>query len=381
MQVAIVCAGFTPGEADALRRSMATFKFTGGVSHFRDKMITGMIERGYTREFAEQTFSRIEGFGSYGFPESHAASFALIAYASAWLKCHHPDAFCCALLNAQPMGFYAPAQIVRDAERHGVEVRPVCVNTSVWDCTLEATAVRLGFRMIKGLAADHADAIIAARATPYKSIPDLHRRAAVPVAALERLAEADSFRALNLERRQAVWAIRGLSDHRMPLFDHADSETNEPAVRLPAMTEGRAVVEDYRSVGLSLRDHPVSFLRATLNERRITRCADLAQRRDGSRLTVAGIVLVRQRPGSAQGVIFITIEDETGHANLVVWSSVFERQRRVLLSATMLACRGKLQKEGEVIHVVADEITDLSALLRSVGDETRGIRPPTRDFR
>jgi error-prone DNA polymerase len=381
MQVAIVCAGFTPGEADALRRSMATFKATGGVSHFRDKMITGMIERKYTKEFAEQTFSRIEGFGSYGFPESHAASFALIAYASAWIKCHHPDVFCCALLNAQPMGFYAPAQIVRDAEAHGVKIRPVCINASVWDCMLEQDAVRLGFRMVKGLATKYAQTIIDARTTPYKSIPDLHRRAAVPVAALERLAEADSFRAVNLERRQAVWAIRGLSDNRLPLFDHADSETNEPAVNLPAMTKGREVVEDYRSVGLSLRDHPVSFLRATLNERRITRCADLARCRDGARLTVAGIVLVRQRPGSAQGVIFVTIEDETGHANLVVWSSVFERQRRVLLSATMLACRGKLQKEGEVIHVVADEIIDLSALLRSVGDESREMRVSTRDFR
>ncbi len=203
----------------------------------------------------------------------------------------------------------------------------------------------------------------------------------MPVAALERLAEADSFHALNLQRRQAVWAIRGLSDNRLPLFDHADSEANEPAVALTAMTRGREVVEDYRSVGLSLRNHPVSFLRATLNERRITSCADLAQRRDGSRLTVAGIVLVRQRPGSAQGVLFVTIEDETGHANLIVWPSVFERQRRILLSATMLACRGKLQKEGEVIHVIAEEITDLSAQLRSVGDETRGIRPSTRDFR
>jgi error-prone DNA polymerase len=235
--------------------------------------------------------------------------------------------------------------------------------------------------MIKGLAADHADAIIAARTVRYKSIPDLHRRAGVPVAALERLAEADSFHALNLDRRQAIWAIRGLSDHRLPLFDRADSDSNEPAVSLPVMTKGRQVVEDYRSVGLSLRDHPVSFLRATLNERRITRCADLAQRRDGSRLTVAGIVLVRQRPGSARGVLFVTIEDETGHANLIVWPSVFERQRRVLLSATMLACRGKLQQESGVIHVIADEITDLSGLLRSVGDDTRAIRLSTRDFR
>ncbi len=431
MQVAIVCAGFTPGEADALRRSMATFKFTGGVSHFRDKMITGMIERGYTQDFAEQTFSRIEGFGSYGFPESHAASFALIAYASAWLKCHHPDIFCCALLNAQPMGFYAPAQIVRDAELHGVEIRPVCINTSVWDCAIEHNAVRLGFRMIKGLNADHAEAIVRARsfeirhgparpghdgnwlyranpignrsdprASPYKSILDLHRRAGVPVSALERLAEADAFQSVTINRRQASWAIRGLSDNRLPLFDHADlpearrtpdtvlvshapgsENDNEPAVTLPLMTEGRQVVEDYRSTGLSLRDHPVAFLRATLNERRIVRCADLAQRRDGARLTVAGIILVRQRPGSARGVLFVTIEDETGHANLIVWPSLFERQRKTLLSATMLACRGKLQKEGEVIHVIADDITDLSALLRSVGDESRAMRLLTRDFR
>ena len=379
MQVAIICAGFTPGEADQLRRSMATFKFTGGVSHFREKMITGMVERGYEQEFAEQTFSRIEGFGSYGFPESHAASFALIAYASAWLKCHHPDVFCCALLNAQPMGFYAPAQIVRDAELHGVEVRPVCVNASIWDCTMEGSAVRLGFRMVKGLHADHAAAIIGARGSAYHSIPDLHRRAGVPVHALERLAEADAFLSLALERRQAVWAIRGLSDSPLPLFDHVDA--NEPAVDLPLMTRGRQVVEDYRAVGLSLRDHPVSFLRATLSARRIVTCADLVRNRDGSRLSVAGIILVRQRPGSARGVLFVTIEDETGHANLIVWSKLFEQQRRVLLSASMIACRGILQKEGDVIHVIADDITDLSPLLRSVGEEARQFRIPTRDFR
>ena len=379
MQIAIVCAGFTPGEADQLRRSMATFKFTGGVSHFKDKMITGMVERGYTHDFAEQTFSRIEGFGSYGFPESHAASFALIAYASAWLKCHHPDVFCAALLNAQPMGFYAPAQIVRDAEIHGVKTKPICVNTSAWDCTIENGAVRLGFRMVKGLNADHADTILANRATPYRSIADLHRRARTPIAALERLAEADAFQSLAIDRRQAVWAIRGLSDKALPLFDHAD--TNEPAVDLPPMTEGRQVVEDYRSAGLSLRGHPVSFLRDTLAAKKIVRCADLASKRDGTRLTAAGIVLVRQRPVSARGVLFVTIEDETGHANLIVWPSLFERQRKTLLSATMLACRGKLQKEGEVIHLIAEQIIDLSALLRSVGDESRGMRIPTRDFR
>ncbi len=383
MQIAIICAGFTPGEADQLRRSMATFKFTGGVSHFRDKMINGMIERGYARDFAEQTFSRIEGFGSYGFPESHAASFALIAYASAWLKCHHPDVFCCALLNAQPMGFYAPAQIVRDAELHGVAIRPVSADISVWDCTLEPDggfyAVRLGLRMVKGLNADHADAIIGHRSPPYRSIADLHRRAGVPVAALERLAEADAFHAHAPDRRQALWTIRGLSDTRLPLFDHAD--TIEPATSLPAMTPGRAVVEDYRAIGLSLRDHPVSFLRPMLTGRRITPCADLVKRRDGTRLTVAGLILVRQRPGSARGVLFVTIEDETGHANLIVWPSVFDAQRKTLLTASMLSCRGKVQKEGEVIHVIAEEITDLSAQLRSVGDETRAMRLMTRDFR
>ncbi|HEY0422710.1 MAG TPA: error-prone DNA polymerase, partial [Rhodopila sp.] len=254
MQVAIVCAGFTPSEADALRRSMATFKFTGGVSHFKEKLVAGMIDRGYTAEYADKTFSQIEGFGSYGFPESHAASFALIAYASAWMKCHHPDVFCCALLNAQPMGFYATAQIVRDAQLHGVEVRPVSVNESAWDCTLEPHdsdgeryAVRLGLRMAKGLASLHADEMIARRGTGYRSVEDMWRRLHVPVAALERLAEADAFRTLGLDRRQALWAIRGLSDTRLPLFDTVPAEPDtEPAVALAAMTAGRQVVEDYR---------------------------------------------------------------------------------------------------------------------------------------
>jgi error-prone DNA polymerase len=369
MQVAIVCAGFTPSEADALRRSMATFKFTGGVSIFKEKLIAGMVERGYTPEFADKTFSQIEGFGSYGFPESHAASFALIAYASSWIKCHHPDVFCCALLNAQPMGFYAPAQIVRDARLHGVEIRPVSVNHSAWDCTLEGPAVRLGLRMTKGLAAAHADDIIARRAAGYRSIEDMWRRLGIPVAALERLAEADAFQALGIDRRQALWTLRGLSDSRLPLFDTVPTEPDpEPHVALQAMTAGRQVVEDYRSTGLSLRRHPVSFLRHDLMARRIVRAADLATIRDGSRVEVAGIILVRQRPGSARGVLFVTIEDETGHANLILWPSVFEKQRRLVLSASMIACRGKLQREGEVIHVIAEHLTDLSGLLRGVGE-------------
>jgi error-prone DNA polymerase len=377
MQVAIVCAGFMPAEADALRRSMATFKFTGGVSHFKQKLIDGMVERGYTADFAEKTFSQIEGFGSYGFPESHAASFALIAYASSWLKCHHPDVFCCALLNAQPMGFYAPAQIVRDARLHGVTVRPVSINQSAWDCTLEADAskgagwlaVRLGLRMVKGLATAEAHEIVTRRGTAYRSIEDLWRRVRLSIATLERLAEADAFQILGVDRRTALWIIRGLSDSRLPLFDTVPAEPDpEPAVTLTQMTAGRQVVEDYRATGLSLRRHPVSFLRNDLAVRRIVRCADLATIRDGRRLEVAGIVLVRQRPGSARGVLFVTIEDETGHANLILWPSVFEAQRRLVLSASMIACRGKLQREGEVIHVIAEQLTDLSGLLRGVGD-------------
>ncbi len=402
MQVAIACAGFTASEADALRRSMATFKFTGGVSHFKDKLIEGMVARGYARDFAERTFSQIEGFGSYGFPESHAASFALIAYASSWMKCHYPDIFCCALLNAQPMGFYAPAQVVRDAREHGVEVRPVCVNYSRWDCTLEPgdgayLAVRLGLRMAKGLSNAHGAAIVAHRATPYASVEALWRRAGVPAAALVRLAGADAFRSLGLDRRQALWAVRGLADAPLPLFAAAEAdgmrpELVEPAMALAPMTEGRAVVEDYRSVGLSLRRHPVAFLRADLRARGMIACAELARVRDGRPVVVPGLVLVRQKPGSARGVMFITIEDETGVANLIVWPSVFERQRRVILAAGMVACHGRVQREGAVIHVVTDRLEDLSTLLRGIGTPARdiyipdlrlgsGIKVPTRDFR
>jgi error-prone DNA polymerase len=377
MQVAMVCAGFTATEADALRRSMATFKVTGGVKHFKEKLIAGMVARGYTVEFADKIFSQIEGFGSYGFPESHAASFALIAYASSWIKCHHPDVFCCALLNAQPMGFYAPAQIVRDAKLHGVEVRPVSVNDSVWDCTLEGAAVRLGLRMAKGLASAHADEMIERRGSGYRSIEDMWRRLRVPVAALERLAEADAFQAFGQDRRQALWTIRGLSDTRLPLFDTVPAEPDpEPAVVLAAMTAGRQVVEDYRSVGLSLRHHPVSFLRRDLTERGIVRCGGLVTIRDGTRVEVAGIILVRQRPGSARGVLFVTIEDETGHANLILWPSVFEAQRSLVLSASMIACRGKLQRAGEVIHVIAEHLTDLSGLLRDVGQRDEAFPLP-----
>jgi error-prone DNA polymerase len=385
MQVAIVCAGFTPDEADALRRSMATFRFTGGVSHFKQKLIDGMVANGYSEDFATKTFSQIEGFGSYGFPESHAASFALIAYASSWMKCHYPAVFACALLNSQPMGFYAPAQIVRDARDHGIEVRPVCVNASRWDCTLEGSALRLGLRMVKGLANKHGADIVAARGEfPYADIEDLRRRAALPVAALERLAEADAFRNFELDRRTALWAIRGLTDAPARFVDQADLA--EPPMALTPAPEPREVVDDYRSTGLSLRRHPVAFMREDLSQAGMITCRDLQVVADGRRVTVPGIVLVRQRPGSAEGVLFVTIEDETGVANLIIWPSVFERQRRLILSASMVACRGRVQRESEVIHVVAESLVDLSDRLRSLGhSHTRrpnpGIQVPTRDFR
>ncbi|MGO4562994.1 error-prone DNA polymerase [Rhizobiales bacterium 3FA27D7] len=382
MQVAIVCAGFTAGEADMLRKSMATFKHTGGVSAFKAKLIDGMVANGYERNFAEATFKQLEGFGSYGFPESHAASFALIAYASSWLKCWHPDVFAAALLNSQPMGFYAPAQIVRDAREHGVEIRPVCVNASRWDCTLEPTgdedgfAVRLGLRMVKGLANANAATIVAARAgQPFASVDDLWRRADVPQAALVQLAEADAFRpAFRLARREALWAIRGLRDEPLPLFAAASTreanvvpEVDEPSVSLRPMTAGSEVVEDYGHTGLSLRAHPVSFLREDLRRRRIVSLAEAMDARDGRWLEAAGIVLVRQRPGSAKGVLFVTLEDETGIGNLVIWPKVFDANRRALLSAGMLAVRGRIQREGAVVHLVAQRITDLSADLASVG--------------
>lgn len=383
MRVAIECAGFTAGEADQLRHAMATFKHTGGVSKFGEKLINGMVDNGYEREFAERTFKQLEGFGSYGFPESHAASFALVAYASSWIKCWHPDVFCAALLNAQPMGFYAPAQIVRDAQQHGVEIRPVCVNASRWDCTLEPhdaddgrLAVRLGLRMVKGLGNAGAARLVACREDrPFASVDDLWRRAAIPAAALVELAEADAFRpTLGLARREALWAIKALRDEPLPLFAAAAEreiapvpEQDEPAVSLQPMTAGREVVEDYGHVGLTLRQHPVAFLRQDLTKRRIFTCAEAVASRDRQWVDVAGLVLVRQRPGSAKGVMFITLEDETAVANLVVWTKIFEKYRRVVLGSVMIGVRGKVQREGEVVHIVAHHLTDLSAELASVG--------------
>ncbi|WP_232493062.1 error-prone DNA polymerase [Novosphingobium kaempferiae] len=392
MKVAIVGAGFTPVEADQLRRAMATFKLTGGVSHFYDKLVNGMIARGYPRDFAERTFKQIEGFGSYGFPESHAASFAKIAYASCWMKHHHPDVFCAALLNAQPMGFYAPAQIVRDARAHGVEVRPVSINHSHWDCSLEPGrgslhAVRLGFRQVRGLANIHAAAIVAARGpAPFQSVEEVWRRAGTPRAAIERLAEADAFAVLGEDRRQGLWKVKGLGEAPLPLFAAADAreagflpEGVEPDVDLKAMSAGREVVEDYRALQLSLRGHPLQFLRSRLDAMQVVRCADLPSVRDGRNIEVAGVVLVRQRPGSAKGVLFVTIEDETGVANGILWPDKFEIYRRQIMSASMIAMRGRLQKEGDVIHIICDRIVNHDDMLRAIAQSDFTVAPGRGD--
>jgi error-prone DNA polymerase len=399
MQVAIVGAGFTPTEADALRRAMATFKANGTIGEFEPKLIAGMLERGISEEFARRMVEQIKGFSNYGFPESHAASFAKIACASSWLKCRHPDIFCAALLNSQPMGFYAPAQIIRDAREHGVEAHPVCINASDWDTRIVEAGpntrprhagfcgedgdwaallpIRLGMRIVQGLAEADATAILEARAAggPFASVEQLWRRSGVKPAALERLARADAFRALGLDRRQALWAVKALRDVPLPLLAERDAragivrpEAAEPAVALLPLTAGREVVEDYRATQLSLRNHPVRFLRGRLAARRIVRCGDLVHLKDGMPVEVAGLILVRQRPGSAKGVVFVTLEDETGVANAVLWKDRFEANRRTVMSATMLAIRGKVQREGIVIHVVAERIIDLTPWLREVGE-------------
>jgi error-prone DNA polymerase len=515
MQIAIVGAGFTPSESDRLRRAMATFKRVGTIHTFRDKFIDGMVANGYARDFAERCFMQIEGFGTYGFPESHAASFALLVYVSSWLKCHYPEVFACALLNSQPMGFYAPAQIVRDARDHGVAVLPVDVNASDWDCTLEAEpqagplassscsdstrvgpvndlstvsapqlashammgvrapapkqprrsdshhspqhvqivsddgnrevtvataisnvedreassgtsvmrwsapispspsrphrgcpatlgdvhgkqpghedgkggisrrrALRLGFRQVKGLKQEEMVRLVARRGGGYADLADLRRRAGVSASALDRLARADAFTSLTLDRRGAIWRALGLDrtgheEGLPPLFAWAEGRTArpEPPVALPPMTLGQEVAEDYANLRLTLRCHPLALLRPGL-ARRVIEAARLAEIDDGRRVEVAGLVLVRQRPGTASGVIFVTIEDETGVANLVVWPAVFERFRRVLLGAQLMLVRGKVQKEGLVIHVVADTLIDRTDLLRRLAETDRDFEAP-----
>jgi error-prone DNA polymerase len=369
MKIAIVAAGFSPSEADELRRSMATFKAKGLVTRFGEKLITGMMKKGYTQEYAHRVFKQLEGFGSYGFPESHAVSFALLVYVSSWLKCFYPDVFASALLNSMPMGFYQPAQIVIDARKNAVEVRPVDINYSSWDNILEEKsgkycAIRLGFRQVKGLREEDMQILVSGRKEAYTSITALWDLGLSP-AAVELLADADAFRSLGLDRRSALWEISAQNDRPIALFTGQPSESaSEQEISLPEMTPSEHVVLDYASTSLSLKAHPVSFVREKLQLLRILATKQLGECRDGDPVKVAGLVLVRQRPGTAGGVCFITIEDETGFANLVVFQTLFDRYRKEILQARLLMVEGKLQREGEVIHVIVKRCYDLSKLLR-----------------
>ena len=368
MEIAIVAAGFTPAEADGLRRSMATFKAKGKVSWYREKLVGGMMKKGYTEEFALRVFKQIEGFGSYGFPESHAASFALLVYISSWIKCYYPDIFAAALLNSQPMGFYQPAQIVIDARKHGVTVLPVDINYSQWDNLLDEKngrycAVRLGFRQVKGLREEDMQTLVSGRLANYRNIDQL-LHAGVPPSAMERLADADAFRSIGLDRRQALWAVSALHDHPIGMFTGTPSQsTTELATELPVMTPGEHVIQDYASTSLSLKAHPVGFARKMLNQLGVVPTSELSQMKNGMAVKVCGLITVRQRPGTAKGVLFITIEDETGFANLVVWSKTFEQYRKVILQSRLLMVEGKLQMAGEVIHVVVSACFNLNELM------------------
>ncbi|HWB27565.1 MAG TPA: error-prone DNA polymerase [Chitinophagaceae bacterium] len=364
MKVAIVAADFTPAEADALRKSMATFKAQGLVKQFEDKLINGMLKKGYTKEYAERIFHQLEGFGSYGFPESHAVSFALLVYVSSWLKCYYPDVFCAALLNSQPMGFYQPAQIISDARKNGVVVRHVDINHSEWDNILEEKecpyhVVRLGFRQIKGMKEEDIQLLVAGRMKHYTHINQL-RLIGLSQAALEKLADADAFRSIGLDRREALWQVTS-NDNPVGLF--STQLPGEEQVNLPAMSASEHVVQDYASIALSLKAHPVSFIREKLNALQITPTGDLLNKQNGEPIRVAGLVLVRQRPGTASGVCFITVEDETGVANCVVWASLFDEFRKPILQSRLLMIEGHLQIEGEVIHVIAHSLHNLTALL------------------
>jgi len=381
MQIAVVAAGFTAAEADRLRRSLATFKRMGTIGSFRDRFVSGMLSRGYDADFAARCFAQIEGFGSYGFPESHAASFARLVYISAWLKCHHQAAFTCALLNSQPMGFYAPAQLVRDARDHGVEVRPISVTHSLWDCTLEprldgGLALRLGFRQIKGMRAGDADWIVAARGNGYPDVESLWRRAGVKPDTLERLAEADAFAALGLTRRDALWAASALkAPAPLPLFGPDGEGGVEPAVTLPQMTLGQEVIEDYLSLRLSLRAHPMELLRPRLQD-------SLPHNRLGQakgRITVTGLVITRQRPGTAAGVIFLTLEDETGTSNIIVWKQVYEIFRKAVIAGRLVRVTGRIQRDGPTTHLIAERVEDVSHLLATLGRPEGQVKRPSGD--
>lgn len=389
MKIAIDAAKFSPLEANQLRKAMATFRSKGNIEKLQDKMVGRMTERGYDPEFAQRCFDQIKGFGEYGFPESHAASFAKLVYVSSWMKCHYPAAFACALLNSQPMGFYAPAQIVRDAKEHGVEIRGVDVNYSDWDCTLEPCgtgfALRLGMRLVDGLRADAGVQVMTARDTPFADVADLKARARLDAGAVRRLAAADAMRSMGVDRRQALWEAQALKDApALPIFAHADAAAHgaEPVVHLPKMPKAEHVVADYQTLRLSLKAHPMSFYRASLRNQGFACNADLPRKRHGARVTLAGLVLIRQRPGTAKGVCFITLEDETGVANLVVWPDLFKANRSVVMGARLLVVQGRVQTDGQVIHVVAERLEDRSDRLLGLmeagdvkGDQTPDTLP------
>jgi error-prone DNA polymerase len=399
MRLAVVAAGFTPGEADQLRRAMGAWRKSGVIEQFRLKMLQGMRARGLSEEFAERLFNQLRGFGEYGFPESHAASFALLVYVSAWLKCHYPAAFAAALLNSQPMGFYAPAQLVRNARDHGVRVLPVDVNHSDWDCTLEESAnaaadsaasslaLRLGFRMLAGMSRPSAERIVQARHEgPFVSVENLARRAALPQAAVEHLAAADALASLAGDRRTALWNAldQPARPEDLPLF--ADQQSDDPAPwALPAMSPAAEVAADYRTAGLSLRGHPLGFYRRQLDALGVAPAESLARREADRPASVAGLVLMRQRPSTAKGITFITLEDETGTANLVVRLNVWQRHYLVARRSSALVAWGTLERKGSVIHLVADRLADLTECLQQ---QRLPPRPPqemwshrSRDFR
>ena len=369
MRIAMEAAKFSDQEVNDLRKAMATFRRRGTIGLLEEKMVERMTERGYDREFAQRCFNQIKGFGEYGFPESHAASFAHLVYVSSWLKCHFPAAFACALLNSQPMGFYAPAQIVRDASEHGVEARAADINLSCWDSTLEdgdsgGPALRLGLRQIDGLQEEEIGRLVAARAQgAFGSVHDLWQRAGLRLPTLEKLAAADAFRSIGLDRRQALWEVTALANAPpLPLFSwSAAHETGaEPEVALPSMPLSEHVVNDYQTLRLSLKAHPMSFLRERLRAERVSNCQELRSMRDGQFVKVAGVILVRQRPGSAKGVVFMTLEDETGVGNCVVWPKTLERYRKTVMQARLMLVTGRVQRHESIVHVVATALEDRS---------------------
>ncbi|HWF48060.1 MAG TPA: PHP domain-containing protein [Bryobacteraceae bacterium] len=388
MQIAIIGANFTPNEADELRRALATFRHTGTISSLRERFLDGMRRNGYTEEFAHRCFSQIEGFGSYGFPEAHAISFANLVYVSAWIKCHYPDVFCAALLNSQPMGFYAPAQLVRDAREHGVEVHPIDVNHSNWETTLEPVqgssrhAIRLGLHMVSGLPEKDAQLLVAARGSGYRTPGEIARRAGCSRRALDRLAQADTFGSMTVGRRQALWKTSILDGKIPPLFAAAEL-FDDPDADLPPTTGSQEVLADYLATGLTLREHPLAFLRARLKAKMVTTAAALKKTTDGKSVLVAGLVLFRQHPQTAKETIFVTIEDETGAANLIIWKHVHEKYHAAVYHAKLLVCQGVVQREGQVLHVVARHVWDWSAQLKHLDPQQGAPALPvrSRDFR